>query len=214
MVLGDAQRASSGTGTTVMSTCDMSAGCVCACCACCARFPGGARRPATSLGREVRAATASLAIDATGRSLDPNKLNPAKVALMGTDRNDRGSCSAMVGGIAELFVGGTAAITRLVWQRLTSHCGACTAPSLLHQVASRPALAVAVAEYLLYHERDPAKSLEIAAEATRVTGYSQGRARKGFRDFSKRMSTEGLASGFTVSRVHGFSPAALANIPR
>ena len=51
---------------------------------------GGGRRPATSLGREVRAATASFATDASGRNLDPNKLNPAKVAL-GEKKRQRGN---------------------------------------------------------------------------------------------------------------------------
>jgi tetratricopeptide repeat protein 8 len=41
----------------------------------------GSSRPATTLGREVRLATASLAAEPSGRSIDTNRLNLARLAM-------------------------------------------------------------------------------------------------------------------------------------
>ena len=76
----------------------------------------GSSRPATTLGREVRLATASLAMDPDRRSIDTTRLNLARLAM-------------------------------------------------------RPPLAIAIAEYLLYHEVSPRRALDLAAECTNRAGF-------------------------------------------
>ena len=76
----------------------------------------GSSRPATTLGREVRLATASLESNSNARSIDTNRLNLARLA-------------------------------------------------------KRPPLAIAIAEYMVYHEVNPRKALDLAAECTHRTGF-------------------------------------------